>query len=118
MRGLEWTEVASLEGAIPVQRTRYSGLLEWIATVDHKKIGILYLGTTFFFFCTGGLLALAIRTQLATPDGTVLTSQQYNAAFTMHGTTMIFLAIVPIFTGFANFIIPLQLGARDMASRA
>ncbi|MGH2376990.1 MAG: cytochrome c oxidase subunit I [Candidatus Limnocylindria bacterium] len=107
--------MATLEGTIPVQRTRYSGLLEWIATVDHKKIGILYLGTTFFFFLTGGLLALALRAQLATPDGTVLTAQQYNAAFTMHGTTMIFLAVVPLFTGFANFIIPLQLGARDMA---
>ncbi|MEX2246257.1 MAG: cytochrome c oxidase subunit I [Dehalococcoidia bacterium] len=107
--------MASLEGAIPVQRTRYSGLLEWIATVDHKKIGILYLGTTFFFFLTGGLLALGLRTQLATSDGTFLTAQQYNAAFTMHGTTMIFLAVVPLFTGFANYIIPLQLGARDMA---
>src|SRR5687767_7529083 len=64
---------------------------------------------------TGGLLALGIRTQLATADGTFLTAQQYNAAFTMHGTTMIFLAVVPIFTGFANYIVPLQLGARDMA---
>jgi len=107
--------VATLERTIPVTRTRYTGILEWIATVDHKRIGILYLGTTFFFFLTGGLLALGIRTQLATPDGTVLTAQQYNAAFTMHGTTMIFLAVVPLFTGFANFIIPLQLGARDMA---
>ncbi|MBI2773900.1 MAG: cytochrome c oxidase subunit I [Chloroflexi bacterium] len=75
----------------------------------------MYLFTTFFFFLTGGLLALAMRTQLATPNGTFLTAQQYNAAFTMHGTTMVFLAVVPIFTGFANFIIPLQLGARDMA---
>ena len=107
--------MATLERTIPVARTRYTGILEWIATVDHKRIGILYLGTTFFFFLTGGLLALGIRTQLATPDGTVLTAQQYNAAFTMHGTTMIFLAVVPLFTGFANFIIPLQLGARDMA---
>ncbi|MEK6620074.1 MAG: cbb3-type cytochrome c oxidase subunit I, partial [Chloroflexota bacterium] len=78
-------------------------------------MGILYLGTSFFFFLTGGLLALAIRTQLAVPDGQVLTAQQYNAAFTMHGTTMVFLAVVPVFVGFGNFIIPLQLGARDMA---
>ena len=107
--------MATAERTIPVPRTGYSGILEWIATVDHKRIGVLYLVTTFFFFLTGGLLALGIRTQLATPDGTFLTAQQYNAAFTMHGTTMIFLAVVPIFTGFANFIIPLQLGARDMA---
>jgi cytochrome c oxidase subunit 1 len=107
--------VAAIERVIPIPRTRYTGLLEWIATVDHKKIGILYLTTTFFFFLTGGLLALGIRTQLAVPDGTFLTAQQFNAAFTMHGTTMVFLAVVPIFTGFANFMIPLQLGARDMA---
>ncbi|MBI2325239.1 MAG: cbb3-type cytochrome c oxidase subunit I, partial [Chloroflexi bacterium] len=107
--------MAAIDREFPVPRAGYSGLLEWIATVDHKRIGILYLGTTFFFFLTGGLLALAIRTQLFTPDGQILTPQQYNAAFTMHGTTMIFLAVVPLFTGFANFIVPLQLGARDMA---
>ena len=107
--------MAAIERGIPLPRVGYSGVLEWIATVDHKRIGILYLTTTFFFFLTGGLLALGIRTQLATPDGTFLTAQQYDAAFTMHGTTMIFLAVVPIFTGFANFIVPLQLGARDMA---
>jgi cytochrome c oxidase subunit 1 len=112
---MEWSSVAAIDRPFPIPRAGYSGILEWIATVDHKRIGILYLTTTFFFFLTGGLLALGIRTQLATPDGQFLTAQQYNAAFTMHGTTMIFLAVVPIFTGFANFIIPLQLGARDMA---
>ena len=107
--------MATAEQTFPVARPRYTGILEWITTVDHKKIGVLYLFTTFFFFLSGGLLALAMRTQLATPDGTVLTAQQYNAAFTMHGTTMVFLFVVPVWTGFANFIIPLQLGARDMA---
>jgi len=107
--------MATAEQTFPVARPRYTGILEWITTVDHKKIGLLYLFTTFFFFLAGGLMALAIRTQLATPDGTVLTAQQYNAAFTMHGTTMVFLFVVPVWTGFANFIIPLQLGARDMA---
>jgi cytochrome c oxidase subunit 1 len=107
--------MATAEQTFPVARTRYTGILEWITTVDHKKIGVLYLFTTFFFFLSGGLLALAMRTQLAVPDGTVLTAQQYNAAFTMHGTTMVFLFVVPVWTGFANFIIPLQLGARDMA---
>ncbi|HET8569292.1 MAG TPA: cytochrome c oxidase subunit I [Candidatus Limnocylindria bacterium] len=107
--------MAAIDTPFPVARQRYTGILEWITTVDHKKIGILYLYTTFFFFILGGLLALTIRTQLATPAGTVLTPQQYNAAFTMHGTTMVFLVVVPIFTGFANFIVPLQIGARDMA---
>jgi cytochrome c oxidase subunit 1 len=107
--------MATAEQTFPVARPRYTGLLEWITTTDHKKIGVLYLFTTFFFFLSGGLLALAMRTQLATPDGTVLTAQQYNAAFTMHGTTMVFLFVVPVWTGFANYILPLQLGARDMA---
>ena len=107
--------MATLERTIPVPRAGYSGILEWIATIDHKKIGILYLYTTFSFFLTGGLLALGIRTQLMSPDQQLLTAAQYNAAFTMHGTTMIFLAVVPLFTGFANYFIPLQLGARDMA---
>src|SRR3989475_8628142 len=107
--------MATLERVLPFPRVRYSGVLEWITTTDHKKIGVLYLTTTFFFFLTGGLLALGIRTQLATPDTGFLTAQQYNSFFTMHGTTMVFLFVVPVWTGFANFIIPLQLGARDMA---
>src|SRR6266540_3684219 len=112
---MEWMAMATAEQTFPVARPRYTGILEWVTTTDHKKIGVLYLFTTFFFFLSGGLLALAMRTQLAIPDGTVLTAQQYNAAFTMHGTTMVFLFVVPVWTGFANYIIPLQLGARDMA---
>src|SRR5712691_2055753 len=112
---MEWTGMATVEQTFPVARPRYTGILEWITTTDHKKIGVLYLFTTFFFFLSGGLLALAMRTQLATPDGKLLTAEQYNAAFTMHGTTMVFLFVVPVWTGFANFIIPLQIGARDMA---
>jgi len=107
--------MATAEQTFPVARPRYTGILEWVTTTDHKRIGVLYLFTTFFFFLSGGLLALAMRTQLATADGTVLTAQQYNAAFTMHGTTMVFLFVVPVWTGFANYILPLQLGARDMA---
>src|SRR6266498_2511724 len=83
---MEWTCMATVEQTFPVVRPRYTGVLEWITTTDHKKIGALYLFTTFFFFLSGGLLALAIRTQLATPDGHVLTAQAYNAAFTTHGT--------------------------------
>ncbi len=107
--------MAAIDTPFPLARPRYSGILEWVATVDHKRIGILYLYTTFFFFLAGGLLALLARTQLATPDGKLLTAAQYNQIFTMHGTTMIFLFVVPVWTGFANYIIPLQIGARDMA---
>src|SRR5216684_7320946 len=107
--------MTTAERAFPVAKPGYSGLLEWVATTDHKKIGILYLGTTFFFFLAGGLIALGMRTQLATPDGQLLTAQQYNEAFTMHGTTMVFLFVVPVWTGFANYVIPLMIGARDMA---
>src|SRR5436189_1194370 len=112
---MQWTVMATAEQTFPIARPRYTGLLEWITTTDHKKIGVLYLYTTFFFFLAGGLLALSVRTQLATPDTGLLTAEQYNAAFTMHGTTMVFLFVVPVWTGFANFIVPLQLGARDMA---
>src|SRR3954463_13079774 len=107
--------MATAERTFPVARPGYTGLLEWITTTDHKKIGVMYLVTTFIFFLSGGLLALAIRTQLATADGTFLTAEQYNEAFTMHGTTMVFLFVVPVWTGFANYIIPLMIGARDMA---
>jgi cytochrome c oxidase subunit I len=107
--------MAAIDTPFPVTRPRYTGILEWVTTVDHKRIGALYLWTTFFFFVTGGLLALAVRAQLATPDGQILNAEAYNAAFTMHGTTMIFLFVVPVWTGFANYIIPLQIGARDMA---
>ena len=107
--------MATAEQTFPVAKPGYSGVLEWITTSDHKKIGILYLGTTFLFFLVAGLIAMVIRTQLATPDGTLVTAQQYNEAFTMHGTTMVFLFVVPVWFGFANYIIPLQIGARDMA---
>jgi cytochrome c oxidase subunit 1 len=107
--------MAAIDTPFPVTRPRYTGILEWVSTVDHKKIGALYLWTTFFFFIAGGLLALAVRAQLATPDGKILDAEAYNGAFTMHGTTMIFLFVVPVWTGFANYIIPLQIGARDMA---
>src|SRR5260370_20388074 len=107
--------MAAIDAPFPVARPRYTGVLEWVTTVDHKRIGILYLWTTLFCLVPGGLLALAVRAQLATPDGKILDAQAYDAAFTMHGTTMIFLFVVPVWTGFANYIIPLQIGARDMA---
>jgi cytochrome c oxidase subunit 1 len=87
----------------------------WLTTVDHKKIGLLYIWTALVFFAIGGILALLIRTQLATPDEHFLTKNSYNEVVTMHGTTMIFLVIVPILAGFGNYLVPLMIGARDMA---
>jgi cytochrome c oxidase subunit 1 len=87
----------------------------WLTTVDHKKIGLLYIWTALVFFAIGGILALLIRTQLATPNEHFLTKNSYNQVVTMHGTTMIFLVIVPILAGFGNYLVPLMIGARDMA---
>ena len=92
-----------------------SGILDWMMTVDHKKIGIMYFLFAFFFFLVGGLLALVIRAELALPGLQLLTADSYNQFFSMHGTTMIFLAIIPMLAGFSNYIAPLQIGARDMA---
>lgn len=88
---------------------------EWITTTDHKKLGIMYLFTGFFFFLVGGMEALLVRTQLAVPDGKVLSPDVYNSVFTMHGVTMIFLFVIPVLVGFGNYIVPLMIGARDMA---
>jgi cytochrome c oxidase subunit I len=92
-----------------------TGLWSWITTVDHKRIGILYGATAFFFFLLGGIEALLIRIQLGSPDNTFLSPERYNELFTMHGTTMIFLAIMPLSAMFFNYMIPLQIGARDVA---
>ena len=92
-----------------------TGLKSWLTTVDHKRIGKLYFWTAFCFFLIGGIEALLIRSQLAQPDGHVVSAQTYNELFTMHGTTMIFLALMPIGVAFFNYIVPLQIGARDVA---
>jgi len=91
------------------------GLRSWLSTVDHKRIGIMYLVLTLFFFLVGGLMALAIRIQLETADGKQLSPDLYDQLFTMHGTTMIFLFVIPIMAAFGNYMVPLQIGARDMA---
>jgi cytochrome c oxidase subunit I len=92
-----------------------TGVWSWFTTVDHKKIAILYGATALLFFCVGGIEALLIRLQLARPDGTVLTANQYNQMFTMHGTTMVFLLGMPLASAFGNYLIPLMIGARDVA---
>jgi len=96
-------------------KKRYTGIMDWITTVDHKKIGILYLFAGLFFFAIAGLEALFVRLQLAFPMNDVVSAQRFNELITMHGTTMLFLAALPILYGFFNYIIPLQIGARDVA---
>jgi cytochrome c oxidase subunit I+III len=93
-----------------------SGLVGWLTTTDHKRIAILYFFTALAFFAAGGVEALLIRTQLAAPDQSVLSPDAFNKAFTLHGITMIFLFVIPMSTGaFGNYLLPLMIGARDMA---
>jgi cytochrome c oxidase subunit 1 len=99
-------------GAIAYRR---SWVIDWLTTVDHKKIGILYILNSFLFFTIAGILALVIRTELALPGVQFVDPDTYNQTFTLHGTTMIFLFIIPILTGFGNYVVPLQIGAPDMA---
>jgi len=91
------------------------GLLAWMTTVDHKRIGILYLVTAVLFFGIGGLEALVMRLQLVVPNNSLVSPKTFNQLFTMHGTTMIFLVVMPTLVGFANYLVPLMIGARDMA---
>src|SRR4051794_41087074 len=86
------------------RRSRGQVIVSWLTTTDHKKIGHLYLITSFCFFLTGGALAMAIRAELARPGLQILSSEQYNQAFTMHGTIMLLLFATPTFAGFANAI--------------
>jgi cytochrome c oxidase subunit 1 len=92
-----------------------TGWRSWVTTIDHKKIGIMYGAAALFFFVLAGVEALFIRAQLATPDGTLYSADLYNQLFTMHGVTMVFFVIIPLGAAFANFLIPLQIGARDVA---
>ena len=91
------------------------GVWSWLTTVDHKRIGTLYLYTALTFFLIGGLEAEMLRIQLQGPNRHFVSAELYNQLFTMHGTTMIFLAIMPLSAAFFNFLIPLQIGARDVA---
>jgi cytochrome c oxidase subunit I len=92
-----------------------TGIWSWITTVDHKRIGILYGATAFLFFLIGGLEALFMRIQLLKPNNDFVSPETFNALFTMHGTTMIFLGVMPLSAMFFNYFIPLQIGARDVA---
>jgi cytochrome c oxidase subunit I+III len=112
------TTTTSLDTAIPELAEPWEdapGLPGFFTTVDHKRIGMRYIYTSFFFFFFSGIVALIMRVQLAAPDQHVLTAQTYNELFTMHGTTMIFLFNTPVLAGFGNYLLPLQIGTRDMA---
>ncbi|MBX5465925.1 MAG: cytochrome c oxidase subunit I [Firmicutes bacterium] len=97
--------------AVPPER----GLWSWLTTVDHKRIGMMYIGTSLLFLIAGGVEAVIIRLQLARPDNHLVSAYLYNQLFTMHGITMIFLVIMPMMTGFINLVVPIQIGARDVA---
>jgi cytochrome c oxidase subunit 1 len=92
-----------------------SGLWSWLTTVDHKRIGVMYFLTSFFFFFIGGLEALLIRIQLMRPENAFISAETYSQMFTMHGTTMVFLVAMPMAVAFFNYVVPLQIGARDVA---
>src|SRR5579859_7139592 len=93
-----------------------TGVLGWLTTTDHKRIGVMYLLASLAFFAAGGVEALLIRTQLIGPQQHLLSPETYDEMFTMHGITMIFLVVIPMTTGaFGNYLVPLMIGARDMA---
>jgi cytochrome c oxidase subunit 1 len=99
----------------PIPSWQHGRIASWLVTVDHKRIGILYIVTAGLFFLAGGVLAALMRTQLSQAGNDFLTKDSYNEVLTMHGTTMVFLVVVPILAGFGNFLVPLMIGARDMA---
>jgi cytochrome c oxidase subunit I len=99
----------------PIPAWQHGRVASWLVTVDHKRIGILYIVTSGVFFLAGGLMAALMRTQLSQAGNDFLTKDSYNEVMTMHGTTMVFLVVVPILAGFGNFLVPLMIGARDMA---
>ena len=104
--------VPNIKISRPVNPT---GIWSWLTTVDHKRIGIMYGITAFILFLSGGIDATIMRLQLAGPELDIVSAAIYNQLFTMHGTTMIFLAIMPLSAAFFNYLIPLQIGARDVA---
>jgi cytochrome c oxidase subunit I len=107
--------VPARRGGLARRPAASHGFASWLTTVDHKKIGILYGITAFAFFLIGGSEALLIRVQLARPDQSILTPGTYNEIFTMHGVTMIFFVVMPLSAAFFNYLIPLMIGARDVA---
>ncbi|MEU9791640.1 cytochrome c oxidase subunit I [Streptomyces sparsogenes] len=109
-------EARRAEQREPSSRNRVGTvIITWLTTTDHKKIGTLYMVTSFAFFLFAGLLAMVMRAELARPGTQLVSNEQYNQAFTMHGTIMMLMFATPLFAGFANAIMPLQIGAPDVA---
>ncbi|MDH7604656.1 MAG: cytochrome c oxidase subunit I [Melioribacter sp.] len=99
-----------------VSTNKYTGILSWLLTTDHKRIGLMYLVSIMFFFLVGVILGVLMRLELLTPGRTIMSAQEYNSLFTLHGVIMIFLFIIPgIPAAFGNFFLPIQIGARDVA---
>src|SRR5215471_14520750 len=109
------TESIALTGLRETQRPLSSVLQSWVTTVDHKRLGILYIVLALFFLVVGGIEATIMRIQLIAPQNHFVSPQAFNQMFTMHGTTMIFFVAMPIVFGFGNYLLPLMIGARDMA---
>src|SRR5258706_3448969 len=105
----------ALQEVAPQTKTVFDHLHEWVVTVDHKKLGLMYIMYALLFLLVGGVEAVLIRLQLAVPNNHLVSPQAFNQLFTMHGTTMIFLAAMPFIFGFANYLVPLMIGARDLA---
>jgi cytochrome c oxidase subunit 1 len=107
---------ANSHGTEPSYLRAKKGLMSWLITVDHKRIGMMYLVATLFFFLVAGLLAISLRTELLTPEQDYMTAQTYNRVYTLHGAVMVFLFIIPaVPAAMGNFLLPLMLGARDVA---
>ncbi len=109
-------EVAAL--GVELRRPKGTVLVKWLTTTDHKLIGHLYLITSFAFFLVGGVMALLMRAELAKPELQIVNEEVYNQLFTMHGTIMLLLFATPLFVGFANEIMPIQIGAPDCRPRS
>ena len=97
------------------EKTVFDHIHSWLVTVDHKKLGLMYIMYALIFLVIGGLEATLIRIQLAAPNLHIISPQAFNQLFTMHGTTMVFLVGMPMIFGFANYLVPLMIGARDLA---
>src|SRR5258708_19975956 len=108
-------DASVLGNTAPASRTWTEVLHEWVTTVDHKRLGILYIAYALVFLVIAGIEAVIIRIQLMYPHNNFVSPQVFNRMFTMHGTTMIFFVAMPILFGFGNYLVPLMIGARDMA---
>jgi cytochrome c oxidase subunit 1 len=110
-----YAERPTISAPLPLQSPKGKSFVKWITSTDHKTIGYMYLFTSFAWFLIGGILALVLRAELARPGMQFLSNEQYNQVFTMHGTIMLLMFATPLFVGFANVLMPLQIGAADVA---